>query len=117
MGRLAIYGFSAAAGPDGKRRLWRAAKAYVATRRYHPLKLMGDNTAIIGVHLGHLEARSAILATSRCKIELREANPANSRAGGQPLSAGFRVLPAIRQRVNDARNSHGLRCQVPADVD
>src|SRR6516225_4005062 len=62
MGRLVIYGFSAAAGLNGKRSLWRAAKAYVATRRYHPLKLMGDNTAIIGVHLGHLETRSAILA-------------------------------------------------------
>ena len=62
MGRLAVFGFSAAAGPDGKRSLWRAAKAYIATRRFHPLKLMGDNTAIIGVHLGHLETRSAILA-------------------------------------------------------
>src|SRR5215468_4820686 len=62
MGRLAIFGFSAAAGPEGKRNLWRAAKAYVTTRRYHPLKLMSDNTAIIGVHLGHLETRSAILA-------------------------------------------------------
>jgi NADPH:quinone reductase-like Zn-dependent oxidoreductase len=63
MGRLVIFGFSAAAGADGKRNLWRAAKAYVATRRrYHPLKLMSDNTAIIGVHLGHLETRSAILA-------------------------------------------------------
>ena len=61
--------------------------------------------------------REVTLATSRCKIELREANSANSRAGGQPLSAGFRALPAIRQPVNDARNSHGLRCQVPADVD
>jgi len=62
-GRLAIYGFSAAAGPEGKRSLWRAAKAFVATRRYHPLKLMGDNTAIIGVHLGHLgETSAAILA-------------------------------------------------------
>jgi NADPH:quinone reductase-like Zn-dependent oxidoreductase len=63
MGRLAIYGFSAAAGPEGKRSLWRAGKAYVATRRYHPLKLMADNTTIIGVHLGHLgETRGAILA-------------------------------------------------------
>src|SRR5215472_16362764 len=63
MGRLAIFGFSAAAGPEGKRSLWRAAKAYVATRRFHPLKLMGDNIAIIGVHLGHLgETRRAILA-------------------------------------------------------
>lgn len=62
MGRLAIYGFSAAAGPEGKRSLMRAAKAYVATRRYHPMKLMQENTAIIGVHLGHLDARSAVLA-------------------------------------------------------
>lgn len=62
MGRLAIYGFSAAAGPEGKRSLWRAAKAFIATRRYHPLKLMESNTAIIGVHLGHLDARSAVLA-------------------------------------------------------
>lgn len=62
MGRLAIYGFSAAAGPEGKRSLWRAAKAFIATRRYHPLKLMQENTAIIGVHLGHLDARSVVLA-------------------------------------------------------
>ncbi len=62
MGRLIIYGFSAAAGPKGKRSLWRAAKAFLATRRYHPLKLMQDNTAIIGVHLGRLESRGAILA-------------------------------------------------------
>ncbi|HKW62897.1 MAG TPA: zinc-binding dehydrogenase [Candidatus Acidoferrum sp.] len=62
MGRLVIFGFSAATGSDGKRSLWRAAKAYVATRRYHPLKLMGDNIAIIGVHLGHLDTRGAILA-------------------------------------------------------
>ena len=62
MGRLAVFGFSASARPDGKRSLWRAAKAYLATRRFHPLKLMGDNTAIIGVHLGHLDARSVVLA-------------------------------------------------------
>ena len=62
MRRLAIYGFSAAAGPQGKRSLFRAAKAYLATRRYHPLKVMESNTAIIGVHLGHLDARSAVRA-------------------------------------------------------
>ena len=28
-GRLVIYGFSAAAGPDGKRSLWHAAKALI----------------------------------------------------------------------------------------
>lgn len=57
-----VCGFSAAAGPEGKRSLLRAAKAFIATRRYHPLKLMEDNIAIIGVHLGHLDARSAVLA-------------------------------------------------------
>lgn len=62
MGRLVVYGFSAAAGPEGKPSLLRAAKAYIATRRYHPLKLMDSNTAIIGVQMGHLDARRAVLA-------------------------------------------------------
>ena len=60
-GRLVIYGFSAAAGPEGKRSLWRGAKALLATPRFHPLKLMRENTAVIGVHLGRLEARGALL--------------------------------------------------------
>lgn len=68
MGRLAIYGFSSAAGPEGKPSLLRAAKAFLATRRYHPLKLMQENTAIIGVHLGHLDARGAVLAKELAEV-------------------------------------------------
>ena len=70
-------------------------------------------------HLANLAKRAVIrLATFWCKSELREANPAHSQAGGQPLNAGFCALPLIRQtRLNDARNSYGLRCQVPANVD
>ncbi len=60
-GRLVIYGFSAAAGPEGKRSLWRGAKALLQTPRFHPLKLMERNIAVIGIHLGRMGARGALL--------------------------------------------------------
>jgi NADPH2:quinone reductase len=56
MGRLVVFGFSAAAGPDGKRNLWRAAKAYVATRRYHPLKLMSDQDRAAGFEVAEMHS-------------------------------------------------------------
>jgi synaptic vesicle membrane protein VAT-1 len=61
MGRLIVYGFSAAAGPAGKKNLFRAGKALLETPRFHPLKLMGSNTAVIGVNLGRLQSRGAVL--------------------------------------------------------
>ncbi len=60
-GRLVIFGFSAAAGPSGKRSLWRGVKALLQTPRFHPLKLMPENIAVIGVHLGHMGARAGML--------------------------------------------------------
>jgi NADPH:quinone reductase-like Zn-dependent oxidoreductase len=60
-GRLVIYGFSAAAGPDGKRSLWRGAKALLETPRFHPLKLMSQNMCVIGVQLGRMQSRAALL--------------------------------------------------------
>ncbi|MGH9714519.1 MAG: zinc-binding dehydrogenase [Candidatus Acidiferrales bacterium] len=60
-GRLVVYGFSAAAGPDGKRSRVRALRALMQTPRFHPLKLMGLNHAIIGVNLGRMQSRGAIL--------------------------------------------------------
>jgi len=60
-GRLVVYGFSAAAGPEGKRSLWRGARALLETPRFHPLKLMRGNIAVIGVHLGRMEGRGALL--------------------------------------------------------
>jgi NADPH:quinone reductase-like Zn-dependent oxidoreductase len=60
-GRLVVYGFSAAAGPSGKRSLWRGLQALAQTPRFHPLKLMSDNLAIIGVNLGRLASRGALL--------------------------------------------------------
>jgi NADPH:quinone reductase-like Zn-dependent oxidoreductase len=61
MGRLVVYGFSAAAGPDGKKNLLRAGKALLETPRFHPLKLMSGNMAVIGVNLGRLQTRGAVL--------------------------------------------------------
>jgi synaptic vesicle membrane protein VAT-1 len=59
MGRLVVYGFSAATTPEGKKSLLRAGMALLETPRFHPLKLMRDNTAVIGVSLGSLESRGA----------------------------------------------------------
>lgn len=60
-GRLVIYGLSDAAGTTGKRSLVRGLKALVQTPRFHPLKLMQQNLAVIGVSLGVLETRGALL--------------------------------------------------------
>ena len=60
-GRLVVYGFSAAVGPDGKRSLWRIAKALLQTRLYHPLPMIDQNLAVIGVHLGRMQGREALM--------------------------------------------------------
>jgi NADPH:quinone reductase-like Zn-dependent oxidoreductase len=60
-GRLVVYGFSAAAGPDGKKSWLRGLRALMKTPRFHPLKLMALNHAIIGVNLGRMQSRGAIL--------------------------------------------------------
>src|ERR1700723_78524 len=60
-GRLVVFGFSAAAGPDGKRSLMRGAKALFETPKFHPLKMMTQNLTVIGVNLGRLQARGSLL--------------------------------------------------------
>jgi NADPH:quinone reductase-like Zn-dependent oxidoreductase len=50
-GRLVVFGLAAAA--KGTKRNWISAIATIAkTPRFHPLKLMGGNLAVIGVSLG-----------------------------------------------------------------
>ncbi len=61
MGRLIVYGFSAAASASGKRSLLRAGRAFLQTPRFAPLDLMHRNVAVIGVHLGRLEAKQPVL--------------------------------------------------------
>ncbi|HTU34665.1 MAG TPA: zinc-binding dehydrogenase [Candidatus Acidoferrum sp.] len=61
IGRLVVYGFSAAAGGRGKKSLPRAGRAILQTPRFHPLKLMERNMAVIGVSLGNLRSRAAVL--------------------------------------------------------
>jgi NADPH:quinone reductase-like Zn-dependent oxidoreductase len=60
-GRLVVYGFSAAAGPAGKRILWRGLRALAQMPRFSPLELIRRNVSVIGVHLGRLESRRALL--------------------------------------------------------
>jgi len=61
MGRLVIYGFSAAAGQNGKKSWPRAAKTFFETPRFHPLELLSKNISIIGVGLGGLQSRGAVV--------------------------------------------------------
>ncbi len=52
-GRLVVFGFSAAvSGP--RRSLLRAALPFFKRPRFDPLRLMRDNRAVLGVHLGRL---------------------------------------------------------------
>jgi NADPH:quinone reductase-like Zn-dependent oxidoreductase len=66
-GRLVIYGLSAAAGSGGKRSLTRGLSALAQTPRFHPLKLMSANIAVIGVNLGRMQLRGL-----RLRAELDE---------------------------------------------
>ncbi len=60
-GRLVVYGFSAAAGPKGRRSLWRGLKALAQTPRFHPLRLMSRNISVIGVNLGRMKGHEILL--------------------------------------------------------
>ncbi len=68
-GRLVVYGFSAAAGPEGKRSLWRGLRALAAMPRFNPLRMMRDNVAVIGVHLGRMKGRPEASGLLRRQLE------------------------------------------------
>ncbi len=61
MGRLVVYGFSTVVGANGKLNYLRAAGEMLQTPRFHPLKLIDANIAVIGVHMGKLGKKSAIM--------------------------------------------------------
>jgi synaptic vesicle membrane protein VAT-1 len=60
-GRLVVYGLSDAAGTSGKRSLVSGLKALAQTPRFHPLKMMSQNLAVIGVSMGSLGSRGVLL--------------------------------------------------------
>ncbi|HXX20227.1 MAG TPA: medium chain dehydrogenase/reductase family protein [Candidatus Acidoferrum sp.] len=60
-GRLVVYGLSEAAGTSGKRSLVSGLKALAQTPRFHPLRMMSQNLAVIGVSLGAMESRLPLL--------------------------------------------------------
>ncbi len=67
-GRLVVFGLAEAAGTSGRRNLIRALKALVQTPRFHPLKLMSENLTVIGVSMGRLASRGALLRHEMAQI-------------------------------------------------
>ena len=61
MGRLVAYGFSTVVGDSGKVNYLRAARELWDTPRFHPLKLIDRNIAVIGVHIGKLAHKAHVM--------------------------------------------------------
>jgi synaptic vesicle membrane protein VAT-1 len=101
-GRLVVYGFSAAAAPTGKKDYIRGAKALLQTPRFHPLKLMADNIAVIGVNLGRMASRGSVL-----RRELEEIFKLYAAGKVKPLIGKIFPLAeaaAAHQYIQDRKN-------------
>ena len=61
MGRLVAYGFSTVVNEKGRVNYLRAARELWDTPRFHPLKLIDRNIAVIGVHIGKLAHKAHVL--------------------------------------------------------
>lgn len=68
MGRLVAYGFSTVVGDTGKVNYLRAAREMWDTPRFHPLKLIDRNIAVIGVHIGKLAHKAYVMRSQLEKI-------------------------------------------------
>lgn len=68
MGRLVVYGFSAAVSAKGKIDYLRAAKEMWQTPRFRPLPLLERNIAVIGVHIGRLAHKAKVLGPQLADI-------------------------------------------------
>ncbi len=100
-GRLVVYGFSVAVGADGKRSLWRGARALLKTERYHPLKMIDRNLAVIGVHIGRMRGREALLRRQMEQIFAM-------RAAGEVRPVIGKVFP-LREAAGAHRYIHARR--------
>jgi synaptic vesicle membrane protein VAT-1 len=101
-GRLVVFGSSARVGPDGKQSWVRSLRARVETPWFNPLKLMGRNIAVIGVHLGRLHSRGALLRSELEEIfSMYSAGTIKPVIGKKfPLAEGA----AAHQYIHDRRN-------------
>jgi NADPH:quinone reductase-like Zn-dependent oxidoreductase len=63
LGRLVFYGLTDAL-PRRPLSLWRAARAWLRTPRFHPVSLIEPCIGVLGVHLLHLGAKEHILRTA-----------------------------------------------------
>lgn len=102
-GRLVVYGFSAAAGPKGKRGWVRAAKAWMQTPRFNPLDLMQKGVSVISVNLGHARARGDHL-----RSELNEIFRLSGEGKIKPMIAKTFPLEqaaAAHQYVQERKNA------------
>jgi NADPH:quinone reductase-like Zn-dependent oxidoreductase len=61
LGRLVMFGLSAAA-PPGERSWWKVFRAWRATPRFDPLSMINRNRGVFGLHVGHLWDERAQLA-------------------------------------------------------
>src|SRR5215831_10274547 len=67
-GRLVIYSFSVIAGADGKKNALVTLKALLETPRFQALKLLERNISVIGVSLGGLQSRPALMRGQMAQI-------------------------------------------------
>jgi len=102
MGRLVVFGFSAAAGPSGKRSLPRAAKAFAQIPRISLLKLMEKNQAVIGVHMGRMEGREGVLR--REMMELLEMYKAGAIRPVVGKTFPLEQAAAAHRYIHDRKN-------------
>jgi synaptic vesicle membrane protein VAT-1 len=102
MGRLVLYGFSAAAGAEGKQSRWRSLKTFLQTPKFNPLELMGKNIAVIGVHLGQMLPKAAQIRSELAEIFRLYAEGKIKPVIGKtfPLEQGAEAHQYIQDRKN-----------------
>src|ERR1700728_2314731 len=102
-GRLVVYGLSDATGTTGKRNPMRMLRALLQTPRFHPLKLMEQNIAVIGVSLGSPGTRFGALL----RAELKEVGRMYEAGKLKPVIAKTFPLDqaaAAHQFIHDRKN-------------
>ena len=102
MGRLVVYGFSTVVGPKGKLSYLRGTKEMLETPRFHPLKLIDKNIAVIGVHIGKLGHKSRVL-----KPQLEEIFRLYQTGQVKPVigkTFQLREAAAAHQYIHDRKN-------------